>query len=367
MRVGLDYRTVGTSPQSGISRQVYALEDGLAAMPGIELERFTVAPLGDELRLSTHCPEWGCARTAMHQPHQRLRFEAGFLPKALREAQIDLYISTFNMGLPLPPKPKGLRTALVLHDLFQITLNNYHANRLKALIYKTSDRLSIAYAVHSADRVWTPSQYSADETVRLFPKAAGKIRVLPNQVDGFVGVAADLSRRQLPERYWLLVGTRELRKNVPFFVDAWHQARQRSAAVPELVMVGSLDHLPPAQRDYAGIRALSGVADDELQALYRQALRLWQPSYAEGFGLPVIEALSVGTAVAVASGTSLDEITPPSAPRFSPTDSPALVQLMLQLSDQPAEHTPEQLRHWAERFNHQAYRRRLAELIEELN
>ncbi|MEN1226717.1 glycosyltransferase, partial [Pseudomonas aeruginosa] len=62
------------------------------------------------------------------------------------------------------------------------------------------------------------------------------------------------------------------------------------------------------------------------------AERLWQPSYAEGFGLPVVEALSVGTPVAVASGTSLDEITPPSAPRFSPTDGAALERLMLRLA-----------------------------------
>ncbi|MGH8447940.1 glycosyltransferase family 4 protein [Pseudomonas sp.] len=366
MRVGLDYRTVGTSPQSGISRQVYALENGLRSLPDIELERFTVAPLGDQTRLQAHCPAWGCAKTAMHQPHNRLRFEAGFLPRALREQRIDVYISTFNMGLPLPPKPKGLRTVVLLHDLFQITLNNYHANRLKALIYKTSDRLSIAYAVHSADRVWTPSQYSADETVRLFPKAADKVRVLPNQVDGFVELAADLTQYQLPERYWLLVGTRELRKNVPFLVDAWQQARRQSSAVPELVLVGSLEHLPEAQRTLPGIRALGGVSDAQLHGLYRQASRLWQPSYAEGFGLPVIEALSVGTPVAVASGTSLDEITPASAPRFSPTDTAALVQLMLDLSTQPDEESPEQRRQWAERFNQHAYRQRLAELIEEL-
>ncbi|PHN24892.1 glycosyltransferase family 1 protein [Pseudomonas sp. ICMP 460] len=366
MRVGLDYRTVGTSPQSGISRQVYALENALRTLPGIELERFTVAPLGDETRFQAHCPAWGCAKTAMHQPQNRLRFEAGFLPRALREQHIDLYISTFNMGLPLPPKPKGLRSVVLLHDLFQITLNNYHANRLKALLYKTSDRLSIAYAVHSADRVWTPSQYSADETARLFPRAAGKIRVLPNQVDGFVDRAADLTARQLPKRYWLLVGTRELRKNVPFLVAAWQQARRLSPAVPELVLVGSLEHLPEAQRSLPGIRALSGVSDAELHALYQQAARLWQPSYAEGFGLPVIEALSVGTPVAVASGTSLDEITPPSSPRFSPTDGPALVQLMVELVDRPSEDSPEQRKQWAQRFNYQAYSRRLAELIEEL-
>lgn len=317
MRIGLDYRTVGSSPHSGISRQVYAMEQALESLPGTQVTRFTVAPLDDPLRQRAVCPPWGCPRTAMHQPHQRLRFEAGFLPRALREQDIDLYISTFNMGLPLPPRPPGVRYALLIHDLFQITLKNYHANRLKALVYRVSDYLSIAYALRVADRVWTPSQYSADEAVRLFPGVAGKVRVLPNQVDGFAGEPADLSARGLPPRYWLLVGTRELRKNVPWFVSAWTRARTQAPGVPPLVLVGSLDHLPEEQRGLPGLHALGGLDDAELHALYRQAERLWQPSYAEGFGLPVVEALSVGTPVAVASGTSLDEVTPPSAPRFA--------------------------------------------------
>lgn len=366
MRIGLDYRTVGSSPHSGISRQVYAMEQALESLPGTQVTRFTVAPLDDPLRQRAVCPPWGCPRTAMHQPHQRLRFEAGFLPRALREQGIDLYISTFNMGLPLPPRPPGVRYALLIHDLFQITLKNYHANRLKALVYRVSDYLSIAYALRVADRVWTPSQYSADEAVRLFPGVAGKVRVLPNQVDGFAGEPADLSARGLPPRYWLLVGTRELRKNVPWFVSAWARARAQAPGVPPLVLVGSLDHLPEEQRGLPGLHALGGLDDAELHALYRQAERLWQPSYAEGFGLPVVEALSVGTPVAVASGTSLDEVTPPSAPRFSPSDGAALERLMLRLADAPREASAEELIAWAARFNREAYRQRLAALIEEL-
>lgn len=367
MRIGLDYRTVGSSPHSGISRQVYAMEQALESLPGTQVTRFTVAPLDDPLRQRAVCPPWGCPRTAMHQPHQRLRFEAGFLPRALREQDIDLYISTFNMGLPLPPRPPGVRYALLIHDLFQITLKNYHANRLKALVYRISDYLSIAYALRVADRVWTPSQYSADEAVRLFPGVAGKVRVLPNQVDGFAGEPADLSARGLPPRYWLLVGTRELRKNVPWFVSAWTRARAQAPGVPPLVLVGSLDHLPEEQRGLPGLHALGGLDDAELHALYRQAERLWQPSYAEGFGLPVVEALSVGTPVAVASGTSLDEVTPPSAPRFSPSDGAALERLMLRLADAPREASAEELIAWATRFNREAYRQRLAALIEELS
>ncbi|MGV8435604.1 hypothetical protein ACV34C_32040, partial [Pseudomonas aeruginosa] len=67
-----------------------------------------------------------------------------------------------------------------------------------------------------------------------------------------------------------------------------------------------------------------------------------------------------------ASGTSLDEVTPPSAPRFSPSDGAALERLMLRLADAPREASAEELIAWAARFNREAYRQRLAALIEEL-
>ncbi|MBF3124306.1 glycosyltransferase, partial [Pseudomonas aeruginosa] len=78
-----------------------------------------------------------------------------------------------------------------------------------------------------------------------------------------------------------------------------------------------------------------------------QAERLWQPSYAEGFGLPVVEALSVGTPVAVASGTSLDEVTPPSAPRVSPRAGAALERRLRRLADAPRDASAEDLIAWA--------------------
>lgn len=330
------------------------------------MTRFTVAPLDDPLRQRAVCPPWGCPRTAMHQPHQRLRFEAGFLPRALREQDIDLYISTFNMGLPLPPRPPGVRYALLIHDLFQITLKNYHANRLKALVYRVSDYLSIAYALRVADRVWTPSQYSADEAVRLFqgrresPGAAQPGRRLRRRTRRPLGTR--------PAATLLAAGgyprTAQERALVR---QCLTRARAQAPGVPPLVLVGSLDHLPEEQRGLPGLHALGGLDDAELHALYRQAERLWQPSYAEGFGLPVVEALSVGTPVAVASGTSLDEVTPPSASRFSPSDGAALERLMLRLADAPREASAEELIAWAARFNREAYRQRLAALIEELS
>ncbi len=365
MRIGLDYRPATNYPNSGIGRQTLALEQAARANPDVQLQLFSVAPEGHNIRRKAHCPRWGAPLIGVHRLPLRLKFEAGFLPGALREADIETYIANFNMGLPMARKPQGMKYILQLHDLFQLTLTNAHGSQLKARFYGQTDKWSIGWSVKVADRIWTPSQYTADEVVKLFPQARDKVRVLPNLVVPFTGELSDISDLQLPARYWLAVGTREPRKNIPWFVSAWQQARQQNADVPELVLVGARDHLPAAQQHLHGLHFLSDLSDARLHALYAAASRLWQPSYAEGFGLPVIEALAQGTPVAVATGSALDEITPPDSPRFSPTDSAALVDLMKSLAlDHPVDGAV--LKAWAEGYGEQAYRKRFDELLEEL-
>lgn len=365
MRIGLDYRPAAGYGNSGIGRQALALEAALRAHPEVQLQLFGVAPEDHPLRRRVHCPRWGVPLQSVHRLPGRLRFEGGFLPGALREAGIEIHICNFNMGLPLGAKPHGMRYVLQLHDLFQLTHINHHGSRLKEKVYRTSDQLSIGHSIKVADRIWTPSQYTADEVVKRFPGAKDKVRVLPNLVSGFVGEPADISELNLPARYWLAVGTREPRKNIPWLVEAWQAARQRSQQVPELVLVGAREHLPEPLQSLAGLHFLSDLTDAQLHAVYQHAERLWQPSYAEGFGLPVIEALSVGTSVAVASGSALDEITPAQSPRFSPTDTQALTGLMVSLASQAPE-DPQQMKAWAGRYADEAYRERLYALLEEL-
>jgi glycosyltransferase involved in cell wall biosynthesis len=360
----MDYRPATGFPNSGIGRQNIALEDAFRANPEVQLQLFSVGPLEHPIRRIAHCPQWPTPMNGIHRLPERLRFEAQFLARALRDAEVQVYLCNMNMGLPIGRKPAGMRYILQLHDLFQLTLNNAHGSRLKAMIYGKTDRLSIGHSVKVADRIWTPSQFTADETVRLFPAARGKVRVLPNLVEGFSGEPVELDN-PLPERYWLCVGTREPRKNIPWFVEAWQAARRQYPRTPDLVLLGGPEGLNAEQRELSGLHIISGISDAQLHHLYRAAERLWHPSYGEGFGLPVVEALSVGTPVAVASGSSLDEVTPPDSPRFSPTDTPALVNLMGELSSAEAQ-DPAPLKAWAERYGVEAYRQHLDQLLEEL-
>jgi glycosyltransferase involved in cell wall biosynthesis len=364
MRVGLDYRPATGFPNSGIGRQNIALEDAFRARPDVQLQLFSIGPLGHPVRKIAHCPRWATPLNGIHRLPERLRFEAFFLPEALRDAEIEVYMANLNMGLPMGRKPAGMRYILQLHDVFQLTLSNAHGSKIKARIYGQTDRLSIGHSVRVADRIWTPSQFTADETVRLFPHARDKVRVLPNLVEGFTAEPADLDT-PLPERYWLCVGTREPRKNIPWFVEAWQIARRQFPKTPNLVLVGGPDGLTVAQRELPGLHIVSGISDGQLHHVYRQADRLWHPSYGEGFGLPVVEALSVGTPVAVASGSSLDEVTPDGSPRFAPDDQAALVRLMGMLSTEE-KHDPAPLLAWAQRYGVEAYRQRFNELLDEL-
>ncbi|WP_296257050.1 MULTISPECIES: glycosyltransferase family 4 protein [unclassified Pseudomonas] len=364
MRVGLDYRPATGFPSSGIGRQNIALEQAFRALGDVQLQLFSVGPYGHPIRRIAHCPTWATPLDGIHRLPERLRFEAQFLPGALREAEVQVYVANMNMGLPIGRKPAGLRYVLQLHDLFQLTMSNNHGSRLKARIYGLTDRLSIGHSVRVADRIWAPSQFTADETARLFPAARSKIRVMPHVVEGFSVAPVELDS-PLPERYWLCVGTREPRKNIPFFFDAWQIARRQFPGTPDLVLIGGSDCLGNAQRETPGLHAISGISDGQLHHVYQRAERLWQPSYGEGFGLPVVEALSVGTPVAVATGSSLDEVTPPDSPRFSPTDLAALVRLMGVLSTAEREH-PVPLKAWADGYGVAAFRQRFNEMLQEL-
>lgn len=364
MRIGLDYRPATVAPASGIGRQVRALEQALLARPDLELVRFSEAPLEHPQRASARCPDWPGPLEGLQRPQVRWRFEALFLPRALREERIELYIATANMGLPLGRK-RGRRQVLLLHDLFQLTERNFHRSRVKALAYRLIDTLSIAWSVWAADRIWCPSQFSADEAARLFPFARGRLRVLPNMVAGFSEPPQALEPA-LPERFWLAVGTREPRKNMPLFIDCWREARGRNAAVPPLVLVGHAQDVPEELRELPGLHWRSGLSEGQLHGLYAAAECLWQPSYAEGFGLPVIEALSVGTPVAVARGSALDEVTPPGSPRFAPHDRAALLDCLLQVAGQAPGRDAPALGEWARRYDFPAYCGRLHDLLSEL-
>ncbi|WP_205208386.1 hypothetical protein [Chromobacterium haemolyticum] len=157
MRIGIDYRPVTAAPRSGIARQVLALEAALAARPNVEVLRFTACPADHPHRRLAECPARPSPADGLHRPRERWHFECRFLPRAIRARRLDLYIATANTGLPLWSAPGGVRYAMLLHDVFQLTLDNYHVSLLRALAYRVIDWIGTARSLQRADAIWTPS------------------------------------------------------------------------------------------------------------------------------------------------------------------------------------------------------------------
>jgi glycosyltransferase involved in cell wall biosynthesis len=95
--------------------------------------------------------------------------------------------------------------------------------------------------------------------------------------------------------YFLFVGTLEPRKNLPALVDAWREVRRDYAV--DLVIAGRRRADAPAIAEEPGLRMVGEVADGELAGLYSGSVAFVYPSYYEGFGLPVLEAMRCGAPV----------------------------------------------------------------------
>lgn len=189
--------------------------------------------------------------------------------------------------------------------------------------------------------VMTVSEFSRQEIARLYGVAPASIVLTPNAVDpsrffpGSEGVDAVRALGLEPGRYLLTVGRLEPRKNHVTLIEAY--ARLGPDA-PLLAIVGQRDFhfhgvLDAIARLGLGprVKLLEAVDDAALPAVMRHALLLAYPSVAEGFGMPVLEAMASGVPVITSEGTSLPEVAGDAAWLVPPTSVDALAEALRSL------------------------------------
>jgi glycosyltransferase involved in cell wall biosynthesis len=304
MRIGIDAHHLNGKPQGSRSHLV-GLIRALSRISDDELWIYSFEP--DETRKLLCSPALGHRRVFPESARARVPF---VVPALQLIDRLDVFHSQY-VAPPLSLVPDVVTIHDVLFETHPELFEGAFSRRSVHLIRRSARRARV---------VLTVSEFSRRALLDLYQLPEDKVRVTPNAVDPErfrpLGGAVDgvRERYRLDAPFLLSVGRLEPRKNLARLVRAFGRVRARLDPELRLVLVGTHDFrfrdvLEEVERQPEGtVRILGPVSDEDLPALYHLSEALVYPSLAEGFGLPVLEALACGTPVLSSPRGALPEV-----------------------------------------------------------
>jgi glycosyltransferase involved in cell wall biosynthesis len=252
------------------------------------------------------------------------------LPLLLRKLRPDLVHYTNYLAPALRTGPY----VVSIHDMSLTRTPEHHTLRKKWLTASLVPRVARA-----ARLVLTPSLATRKDVIDDLHLPGGRVIPIPYAAAEMFRPVAERPRYSgLDRPYFLFVGTIEPRKNLVRLLDAFAQFSAASPGV-NLVLTGQRgwkceEIYARARRPDVADRVilLDYVEEASLPALYSHALACVYPSLFEGFGFPVVEAMSCGTPVLTSNRTSLAEIGEGAALLVNPEDTRAITDGLLALA-----------------------------------
>jgi glycosyltransferase involved in cell wall biosynthesis len=252
------------------------------------------------------------------------------IKKQLLADQIDLFHG-LSHEIPIGLKQIGIPSIVTVHDLIFLKFPQYFG-RIDRFIYK----LKCQYACTHADKIIAISEQTKKDIVSCFNIDHQKIEVVYQSCDeSFKTRVSNALKEQvkekfaLPDHYILNVGTIETRKNLLLLIKALTNVSKTY----KLVVVGK--ETPYKQLVLDEINRLSlkdrviflqNVPFNELPAIYQMASVFVYPSFYEGFGIPIIEALYSSVPVIAATGSCLEEAGGPDSLYIDPNNAIELAE-----------------------------------------
>ena len=277
-----------------------------------------------------------CFRPSRFARRQNFLRPAGLTGAAGRSFSTRLYQQPFTFWLPReaqlfhsltqrPPAFRFRREIVTVQDIFPLTSRTYSTEdfrrRFAGLLLE---------AVARAARVITPSRYTTDQLLKHVEVPREKVRIIPHGVTLPTRLMSPEQRARERElivgkgnEIILVVGVLDNRKNILNAV----RVLPRLPARYRLVLAGGDGFGAEAIHDFirkeqlaSRVTALGRVPDATLAILYQVASVLLFPSFEEGFGFPVLEAMAYGLPVVVSGASSLPELGGDAALYVDPND-----------------------------------------------
>jgi glycosyltransferase involved in cell wall biosynthesis len=304
-----------------------------AARPELRLTAIASPELAAELRDAPWCDGLSAValRVSGRTRVRRVLAEQTLVPVAARRAGVEVLHSPASIGPLLTP---GVASVVTVHDLIYASHPETHPGLLRHGM-----RVMVPAGARAADRVIAISNHTRDELIRHVGLARERIAVVPN------GPGTDPREAPTPERELrarhrlgdrpliLSVSARRPHKNLERLIDAV-RALDREATLVVPGYPGPHD-TALAARGGDRVRLLGWIDGADLEGLYAHAACLAFPSLAEGFGLPVLEAMRRGLPVACSNATSLPEVAGEAALLFDPLDTGAIATALGRLLADP--------------------------------
>lgn len=283
---------------------------------------------------------WSALAETRSIPAPRLWTHGRLSAEMVRQPPDVLFVPSHVIPLIHP------RSIVTIHDLGYLRYPDLHPARQRRML-----DLTTRWSARTARRIIVPSQATKADLIRAHGIDRQRISVIHHGVSARFGSVpwSDIEELQcrlgLDGPYVLSVGTIQPRKNFPVLGEALMKLRRQGVDVT-LVISGKagwmadqvlvrLHALGLGER----LRILDYIPDGDLPALYAGASCYVQPSWSEGFGLPVIEAMASAVPVIVSNASSLPEIAADGADLFDPSNADQLAATIGDILSSPQRST----------------------------
>jgi len=239
--------------------------------------------------------------------------------KQLLENKIDVLIATESYIVPYLHDPYKLKVAIVVHDLVAFKSPAKHQLRARWI-----ERFTLKNAVKKSRWIFTVSEYTKKDLIQRYPNLnldektivvyAGVRDIFARKMDANKIVSVQ-RRYNLDPDYLMMAGTLEPRKNILGALEAYSLLSPKNQQRFRFVIVGKkgwyYKQIFQKVKDLnlmLRVKFLEYIPDDDLVTLMQGSKIFLFPSFYEGFGLPILEAMLCGVPVLASRVTSIPEL-----------------------------------------------------------